>query len=139
MRLSLDAVSRLVTLVASGAGIVTLVQFNRSQDFEKDKLAIEMLRDYTKDKREFVANPAPSEADTKAFAVATQNAAEAIYRYRRGNAGWEETVKWIIKENGPVLVSVKGWHCQAMEPAYYCTVQEVLKGSLDCDVTPTCP
>jgi hypothetical protein len=139
MRVTLDAVSRLVTLLASGAGIVTLLQFNRGQDFEKEKLAIEMLRDFAKDKREFVSNPAPTEADTKAFAVTTQTSAEAIYRFRRGSVAWEETVKWMIKENSPALLSVKGWHCQAMDSKSYCTVQQVLKGALDCDVSPTCP
>jgi hypothetical protein len=139
MKLTLEGLSRGATLAASFAGIVTLVQFNRSLDFEKDKLAIEMFRDYSKDKRDFDSDKAPSEAHTRAFALTTQYAAETIYRWRRGNPGWEETVRGMIEDNGPALLSVKAWHCQAMDRRYYCTVQQVLKGKLDCDVASTCP
>ncbi len=83
------------------------MQFNRGLDFEKDKLAIEMFRDYAKDKREFDSDQAPSEAHTKAFAVTTQYAAETIYRWRKGNPGWEETVKGMIKDNERALLAVK--------------------------------
>ena len=106
------------------------MQFNRGQDFEKEKLALEMFRDYTKDKREFVSNEAPSDVDTRAFAVATQYAAETIYRFRTGNAGWEETVMGMIKDNESALLSVKGWHCQAMDRKYYCAMQQDAQGPL---------
>ena len=139
MKVTLDVLSRGATLAAAFAGIVTLVQFNRGLDFEKDKLAIEMFRDYAKDKREFDSDQAPSEAQTKAFAVTTQYAAETIYRWRRGNPGWEETVKSMIKNNEPALLAVKGWPCKAADHAYICMVQQVLKGKLVCDVAPTCP
>ena len=139
MKRTLEDLSRGAALLASIAGIVTLLQFNRGQDFEKEKLALEMFRDYSKDKREFDSNKAPSDADTRAFAVTTQYAAETIYRFRTGNPGWEETVMGMIKDNESALLSVKGWHCRAMDRKYYCAMQQVLKGRLDCDVAPTCP
>ena len=139
MKRTLEDLSRGAALLASIAGIVTLLQFNRGQDFEKEKLALEMFRDYSKDKREFDSNKAPSEADTRAFAVTTQYAAETIYRFRTGNPGWEETVMGMIKDNESALLSVKGWHCRAMDRKYYCAMQQALKGRLDCDVAPTCP
>ena len=139
MKRTLEDLSRGAALLASIAGIVTLLQFNRGQDFEKEKLALEMFRDYSKDKREFDRNEAPSEADTRAFAVTTQYAAETIYRFRTGNPGWEETVMGMIKDNESALLSVKGWHCRAMDRKYYCAMQKALKGRLDCDVAPTCP
>ena len=108
MKVTLEVLSRGATLVASFAGIVTLVQFNRGLDFEKDKLAIEMFRDYAKDKREFDSDKAPSEAHTRAFAMTTQYAAETIYRWRRGSPGWEETVKSMIKNNEPALLVGQG-------------------------------
>ena len=98
-----------------------------------------MFRDYTKDKREFVSNEAPSDVDIRAFAVATQYAAETIYRFRAGNTGWEETVMGMIKANESALLSVKGWQCQAMDHKYYCVMQRALRGRLECDVAPTCP
>ena len=139
MKRTLEDLSRFAPLLASIAGIVTLLQFNRGQDFEKEKLALEMFRDYSKDKREFDGNKAPSDADTRAFAVTTQYAAETIYRFRTGNAGWEATVMGMIKDNESALLSVKGWHCQAMDRKYYCAMQQSLKGRLECDVAPTCP
>jgi hypothetical protein len=139
MKRMLEYLSRAAALLASSAGIFTLLQFNRGLDFEKEKLALEMFRDYSKDKREFDINKAPSEADTRAFAVTTQYTAETIYRFRRGNPGWEETVMGMITENESALLSIKRWHCRAMDRKYYCAMQQALKGRLDCDVTPTCP
>ena len=139
MKATLEILSRGTTILASLAGIVTLVQFNRRLDFEKDKVALEMFRDYSKDKREFDIETAPSEAHTKAFATTTQYAAETIHRWRKGDTGWEATVRGMIKDNEPVLLSIKGWHCQAMDHEYYCMAQQVLNGNLDCDVAPTCP
>ena len=134
-----EDLSRWAALLASVAGIITLLQFNRGQDFEKEKLALEMFRDYSRDRREFDANKAPTEADVRAFAVTTQYAAETIYRFRTGNRGWEETVKGMIRDNEAALLSVKGWHCQAMDHKYYCAAQQALKGKLDCDAAPSCP
>ena len=108
MKRTLEDLSRGAALLASIAGIVTLLQFNRGQDFEKEKLALEMFRDYSKDKREFDSSKAPSEADTRAFAVTTQYAAETIYRFRRGNPGWEETVMGMIKDNESALLFGQG-------------------------------
>ncbi len=71
--------------------------------------------------------------------MTTQYAAETIYRFRTGNAGWEETVMGMIRDNESALLSVKGWHCQAMDRKYYCAMQQSLKGRLECDVAPTCP
>jgi len=138
MKRTLEDLSRFAPLLASIAGIVTLLQFYRGQDFEKEKLALEMFRDYTKDKREYDGNNAPSAADTRAFAVTTQYAAETIYRFRTGNPGWEETVMGMIRENEAALLSVKKWNCQAMDRKYYCAAQQALQGRLDCDVAPTC-
>ena len=136
---TLERLSRGATLVASIAGIVTLAQLNRNLDFEKDKLAIEMLRDYAKDKREFDSEQAPSDAHTKAFAVTTVYATETIYRWRREQPAWAETVRGMIKDNESALLSVTGWHCRAMDRKYYCSMQQALKGRLDCDVAPSCP
>ena len=44
MKWTLEYLSRGAALLASVAGIVTLLQFNRGQDFEKEKLALEMFR-----------------------------------------------------------------------------------------------
>jgi hypothetical protein len=139
MKWTLEYLSRGAALLASVAGIVTLLQFNRGQDFEKEKLALEMFRDYSKDKREFDSNKAPSDADIRAFAVTTQYAAETIYRFRSGNPGWEETVMGMIKDNESALLAVKEWHCRAMDLKYYCAMQKALEGRLDCDAAPTCP
>jgi hypothetical protein len=139
MKLTLEGLSRGAALLTSIAGIVALLQFNRGQDFEKEKLALEMFRDYSKDKREFDGNKATSDADIRAFAVTTQYAAETIYRFRTGNPGWEATVMGMIKDNESALLSVKGWHCRSMDRKYYCAMQQALEGRLDCDATPTCP
>ena len=139
MKRVLENLRSSAALLASITGVVTLLQFNRGQDFEKEKLALEVFRDYTKDQREFVANKEPSDVDTRAFAVATQYAAETIFRFRSGSPAWEETVIGMIRDNESALLSVKGWHCRAMDPRYYCTVQQALKGRLDCDAAPSCP
>ena len=136
---TLEILSRGATLLASLAGIVTLVQFNRGQDFEKDKLALEMFRDYSKDKREFDSETAPSEAHTKAFATTTQYAAETIYRWRTREPWLGRDRQGHDQGQRACLLSVKGWHCQAMDRGYYCAMQQALKGKLDCDVAPTCP
>ncbi len=139
MTRTLEDLSRTAALLASIAGVITLLQFNRGQDFEKEKLALEMFRDYSKDKREFDSNKAPSDADIRAFAVTTQYAAETIYRFRTGSHAWEETVMGMIKDNESALLSVKEWHCEAMDRKYYCAMQKALKGRVACDVAPTCP
>lgn len=139
MRVTLQSLSYGAALVAAIAGIVTLYQFNQNLAFEKDKLAIEMYRDFWQQRREFLKQQSPGEADAKAFAAAAQLAAETIYRFKEGDPGWRHTVRGMIVESTPQLLAVSRWNCRGMHLGYYCFMQETLDGKLSCDSAPQCP
>ena len=89
-------------MIAAVAVIVGYWQWQKGQDFEQEKKAVELLIKYD----ELMKEPAASGADKDAKLWRenlTMVIAESIFRLRRGDAGWEKTVREMVKQHADFL------------------------------------
>jgi hypothetical protein len=129
----LEIATYVTHLAAAIIAVIALRQVSHNQNFEKDKLAVEMFRDYAKHVGEYAGKATHSDDDVKAFATATEHAAETIYRFNQKDPGWRSTATGMIQENAGKILLANPWNCAAFHHDFYCEMQRVLKNQLLCE------
>lgn len=127
-----DTVANVCAIGAALAAALTLKcsadQFRDSVDLQQELVAVSMFSEYAKQRHEVAKR-----AD--AFPMLVQHTAETIFRFRRGDLGWQATAQSMINDNREALLSVTDWHCDTFEIEFY-DMLLALVPELCCDKRP---
>jgi hypothetical protein len=119
-------VAALSVIIAALAIIVGYWQWREGEEFEREKKAVDLVIKYD----ELMKEPAPSETDTDAKdwrENLTMVIAESIFRLRRGDEGWENTVRGMVKQHRDFLLTRRFLDCDTFDKEFIKIVNDEMK------------
>jgi hypothetical protein len=121
-------VSAIATVAASIAAILTLwfgyQQFRQTQELERESQTVELFIKYNELMKD--AQPDSPESEKEA-AFWRENLsigiAESIFKLRKEDAGWRETVRWMLSHHKEFLKQ-RGLNCETFDDEFEKLVNE---------------
>lgn len=113
-------------IIAALAIILGYWQWREGEEFEREKKAVDLVIKYD----ELMKEPASSGADTDAKdwrENLTMVIAESIFRLRRGDDGWENTVRGMVKQHRDFLLTRHFLDCDTFDKEFIKIVNDEMK------------
>jgi hypothetical protein len=119
-------ISAIATVVASIVAVAAIgfgyQQFSQGHELERESKAVELFVKYNELMKETPSNAEPNFwRDNLSVGIA-----ESIFKLRRGDEGWEKTVRWMLS-NHTEFLKREGLNCDTFDDDFEKVVNEEIK------------
>jgi arginyl-tRNA synthetase len=121
-------VSALSTIAASIVAVFALLfgyqQFSKTHDLERESQVVELFIKYNELMKDGSPSPISGENESDFWRHNLSiGIAESIFKLRRGDEGWRETVKWMLSHHKEFLKQ-RGLNCDTFDDEFEKLVNE---------------